>query len=141
MLKQPPFHNSLQGNLPIFVQINITMKIGITFSPFYSLDAQYLALLQEAKQHCDYLIVGLQTNPAKDHNYTKPSTLSLTERFVQLNNCELVDEIIPYETEQDVEDIMRSFYIDIRFIAELYKETFTAKTYCNQANIDIKYLK
>lgn len=117
------------------------MKIGITFSPFYSLDAQYLALLQEAKQHCDYLIVGLQTNPTKDHNYTKPSTLSLTERFVQLNNCELVDEIIPYETEQDVEDIMRAFYINIRFVHQMYKGTFIAQDYCDEAEIEVKYFE
>ncbi|MDM1465297.1 glycerol-3-phosphate cytidylyltransferase [Myroides odoratimimus] len=114
------------------------MKVGITFSPFYSLDAQYLAMLQDAKQHCDYLIVGLQANPAKDHNYTEPSTLSLTERFVQLNNSELIDEIIPYETEQDVEDIMRAFYINIRFVQEKYKEDFIAKDYCDEAAIEIR---
>ena len=115
------------------------MKVGITFSPFYSLDAQYLAMLQDAKQHCDYLIVGLQTNPAKDHNYTEPATLSLTERFVQLNNCELIDEIIPYETEQDVEDIMRSFFINIRFVHKRYKDAFVAKDYCEAKNIAIEY--
>lgn len=117
------------------------MKVGITFSPFYSLDAQYLALLQDAKQHCDYLIVGLQANPAKDHNYTKPSDLSLTERFVQLNNCELIDEIIPYETAQDVEDIMRSFYINIRFVHQMYKGTFIAQDYCGEADIEVKYFE
>lgn len=115
------------------------MKVGITFSPFYSLDTQYLAMLQNAKQHCDYLIIGLQTNPAQDIDYTEPSTLSLTERFMQLNNCELIDEIIPYQTEQDVEDIMRSFYINIRFVHEKYKDVVIAKNYCDDASIEIHY--
>lgn len=114
------------------------MTVGITFSPFYSLDDQYLAMLQDAKQHCNHLIIGLQANPAADHNYTKPATLSLTERFVQLNNCDLIDEIIPYETEQDVEDIVRSFYINIRFIQPQYKDSFVAKDYCEEANIEIR---
>lgn len=114
------------------------MTVGITFSPFYSLDEQYLAMLQDAKKHCDHLIVGIQANPNTDHNYTQPSTLSLTERFVQLNNCELIDEIIPYETEQDVEDIMRAFYINIRFIQPAYKDAFIAKDYCDEVNIEIR---
>ena len=72
------------------------MKVGITFSPFDHLHAGYIKMLEEAKKQCDYLIVGLQTNPKTDHNYKGLAPQTLVERYIQLNGCKYVDEIVPF---------------------------------------------
>ncbi|MDM1460880.1 adenylyltransferase/cytidyltransferase family protein [Myroides odoratimimus] len=118
------------------------MRVGITFIAFDHLHAGYIKMLEEAKKQCDYLIVGLQTDPNKDKNYKYLSPKSLVERYIQLNGCKYVDEIVPYITEQDLEDIMRSFNINIRIIGEEYKgKNFTAKGYCLEKGIEIYYNK
>lgn len=118
------------------------MKTGITFSPFDHLHAGYVKMLEEAKKQCDYLIVGLQTNPHADQNYKGLASQSLVERYIQLKACKYVDEIVPYTTEQDLEDIMRSYKIDVRIIGEEYKgKDFTAKDYCLKKGIEIYYNK
>ncbi|MDR0227611.1 MAG: adenylyltransferase/cytidyltransferase family protein [Flavobacteriaceae bacterium] len=118
------------------------MKIGITFSPFDHLHAGYIQMLEEAKSQCDYLIVGLQTNPSTDKHYKDLPSQTLVERYIQLNGCKYVDEVVPYITEEDLEDIMRSFKIDVRIIGEEYKgKDFTAKDYCLEKDIKIYYNK
>jgi glycerol-3-phosphate cytidylyltransferase len=118
------------------------MKIGITFSPFDHLHAGYIKMLEEAKTQCDYLIVGLQTNPHADKNYKGLAPQTLVERYIQLKGCKHVDEIVPYITEQDLEDIMRSYKIDVRIIGEEYKgKDFTAKNFCIEKGIEIYYNK
>ncbi|MDM1496790.1 adenylyltransferase/cytidyltransferase family protein [Myroides odoratimimus] len=118
------------------------MKVGITFSPFDYLHSGYVKMLEEAKNQCDYLIVGLQTNPHTDKNYKGLAPQTLVERYVQLKGCKYVDEIVPYITEQDLEDIMRSYKIDVRIIGEEYKgKEFTAKGFCIEKGIEIYYNK
>ena len=99
------------------------LKIGITFSTFDLLHAGHIAMLSEAKNHCDYLICGLQTDPTIDRPDTKNKPVqSLFERFTQLNACKFVDEIVPYSTEQELMDILLSYPIDVRIIGEEYKD-------------------
>ncbi|MDM1377279.1 adenylyltransferase/cytidyltransferase family protein [Myroides marinus] len=118
------------------------MKIGITFSPFDHLHAGYIKMLEEAKSQCDYLIVGLQTSPHSDKDYKGLAPQTLVERYIQLKGCKYVDEIVPYITEQDLEDIMRSYKIDVRIIGEEYKgKEFTAKNFCIEKGIEIYYNK
>jgi len=84
-------------------------------------------MLKEAKTQCDYLIVGLQTDPTVDRPNTKNKPVqSVFERFVQLQACKYIDEVIPYTTEKELEDILLSYPIDVRILGEEYmKNEFT----------------
>jgi glycerol-3-phosphate cytidylyltransferase len=105
------------------------MKIGFTASTFDLLHAGHIVMLKEAKAQCDYLIVGLQTDPTIDRPDTKNKPIqSLFERYVQLKACSYVDEIVPYSTEKELVDILQTYHIDVRIIGEEYKElNFTGK--------------
>jgi glycerol-3-phosphate cytidylyltransferase len=78
------------------------MKIGITCSSFDLFHAGHVKMLEEAKQHCDYLIVALQTDPTIDRPEKNKPIQSVVERYIQVNACKWVDEIVPYTTEQDL---------------------------------------
>ena len=116
------------------------MKVGITFSTFDLFHAGHVKLLEEAKRQCDFLIVGLQLDPSIDRPEKNKPVQGLVERYIQVKGCKHVDEIVPYVTEQDLEDILRSFKIDVRIIGEEYRDKgFTGKEYCSQKGIEIYY--
>ena len=116
------------------------MRVGITFSSFDLLHAGHVVMLKEAKKQCDYLIVGLQLDPSIDRPKKNMPSQSIIERYIQLKGSKYVDEIIPYVLEQDVEDILRSFKIDVLVIGEEYENIdFTGKDYCIKKGIDIHY--
>jgi glycerol-3-phosphate cytidylyltransferase len=116
------------------------MKIGITFSAFDLLHAGHITMLEEAKRQCDYLICALQTDPTLDRPEKNRPTQTVVERYIQLKGCKFVDEIIPYATEQDLEDILRSFKIDIRIIGDEYREkNFTGREYCESKGIELYF--
>jgi len=96
--------------------------IGFTCGAFDLLHAGHIVMLEETKQHCDYLIVGLQTDPTIDRKEKNKPVQSVYERFIQLNAVRYVDEIIPYDTEQSLLDLLQSQNIDIRFVGEEYRE-------------------
>ena len=99
------------------------MKIGFTCSTFDLFHAGHMMMLKEAKTQCDYLIVGIQTDPTIDRPDTKNKPVqSLFERFVQLQSCRYVDEIVPYSTEKELMDILLSYPIGVRIIGEEYKD-------------------
>jgi len=113
---------------------------GITFSAFDLLHAGHIRMLAEAKQQCDYLIVGLQTDPTIDRPEKNKPTQTVVERYIQLRGCRFVDEIIPYTTEQDLEDILKSYNLDVRIIGAEYREkNFTGKSYCEENGIKLIY--
>jgi glycerol-3-phosphate cytidylyltransferase len=89
--------------------------IGFTASGFDLLHAGHIEMLRECKNNCDYLIVGLNLNPTK-----KVPTQSAMERYVQIAGCKYVDEVIPYESEKDLENLLLLKRIDIRFLGEDY---------------------
>jgi len=97
--------------------------IGFTCGAFDLLHAGHIVMLEEAKSNCDYLIVGLQTDPTIDRNEKNKPIQSVYERYVQLNGVKYVDEIIPYDTEQSLLDLLQSQKIDIRFVGEEYRES------------------
>ena len=118
------------------------MKIGITFSAFDLLHAGHITMLEEAKRQCDYLICALQTDPTLDRPEKNRPTQTVVERYIQLKGCKFVDEIVPYATEQDLEDILRSFKIDVRIIGDEYKEkSFTGRDYCEAKGIELYFNK
>lgn len=97
-------------------------KIGITFSTFDMLHAGHIAMLSEAKNHCDYLICGLQTDPTIDRPDTKNAPVqSIVERQIQLAACRYVDEVVVYQTEQDLIDLLLILPIDIRVLGVEYE--------------------
>jgi len=118
------------------------MRVGITFSTFDLLHAGHVKMLEEAKRQCDFLIVGLQLDPSLNRPEKNSPSQTIIERYIQLKGCKHIDEIIPYVSEQDLEDILRSFKIDVRIIGEEYKDKiFTGKKYCIENGIEIYYNK
>ena len=105
-------------------------KIGITFSTFDMLHAGHIAMLAEAKNHCDYLIAGLQTDPTIDRPDTKNRPVqSIVERQIQLAACRYVDEVVVYQTEQDLIDLLLILPIDVRVLGVEYEgKAFTGET-------------
>jgi glycerol-3-phosphate cytidylyltransferase len=99
-------------------------------------------MLQEAKDQCDYLIVALQTDPTIDRPSKNKPIQSIVERYIQVRGCKYVDEIVPYQTEEDLKEIFYSFKLDIRIIGDDYRgKDFTAKDICSSRGIDIYYNK
>ena len=85
-------------------------------------------MLKECKENCDYLIVGLQTDPTIDRAEKNKPIQSVFERFVQLQACKYVDEIVVYATEKELIDVLLSYKINIRFVGEEYADkVFTGK--------------
>ena len=118
------------------------MRVGITFSTFDLFHTGHVAMLKEAKANCDHLIVGLQTDPTLDRPNKNKPIQSVFERYVQLAGCKYIDEIIPYSTEKDLEDILLTYTIQTRFIGEEYKsKDFTGKQICVDKGIEIYYNK
>tara|TARA_B110000305_G_C19437803_1_gene639999 strand:- start:277 stop:684 length:408 start_codon:yes stop_codon:yes gene_type:complete len=118
------------------------MNTGITFSSFDLFHSGHVAMLKEARQNCDFLIVGLQTDPTLDRPEKNQPIQSVFERYVQLEGCKYVDQIIPYATEQDLIDILLTYQICTRFIGEEYRtKEYTGKQLCLDNGIEIYYNK
>jgi glycerol-3-phosphate cytidylyltransferase len=117
------------------------LKIGITFSTFDLLHAGHIAMLAEVKNHCDYLIAALQTDPTIDRPDTKNKPIqSIVERQITLSACRFVDEIVVYQTEKDLEDILLTLPIDVRILGVEYADKeFTGKQICINRGIEIVY--
>ena len=118
------------------------MKTGITFSTFDLLHAGHIAMLAEAKSVCDYLICGLHVDPQVERPNKNQPIQSIVERYIQLSSVQYVDEIIPYNLEKDLHDILLTYPINIRIIGADYKDTeFSGKDICLTKGIDIYYNK
>ena len=118
-------------------------KIGFTCSTFDLLHAGHITMLEEAKHHCEYLIVGLQTDPTIDRpNEKNPPIQSLIERQIQLAAVKYVDEIICYQTESELKDLLLTLPINVRILGVEYKDKeFTGKDIANQRGIELIFNK
>ena len=119
------------------------MKVGFTCSTFDLLHAGHIIMLREAKEQCDYLICGLQIDPSIDRPEKNSPIQTVVERYTQLKGVVYVDEIIPYATESDFEDILSMYPIDIRVLGEEYRrgKTFTGKDICRKRDIELYFNK
>ena len=114
------------------------MKIGFTCSTFDLFHAGHIMMLKEAKEQCEYLIVGLQTDPTLDRANKNKPVQGVFERYVQLKACVYVNEVVVYATEKELRDILLSYKIDVRILGEEYQgKDFTGhdipmKFYFNQ---------
>ena len=118
------------------------MIVGITFSSFDLFHSGHVAMLKEAKSNCDHLMVGVQTDPTVDRPEKNKPIQSVFERYVQLEGCKYIDQIVPYATEKEIEDILLTYKIDKRFIGEEYKtKEITGKQLCVDNDIELYYNK
>ena len=116
------------------------MKIGFVASQFDLLHAGHIAMLSEAKQHCDYLIAGLQNNAQWDRPEKNMPIQSIVERQISLSAVRFVDEIVIYNTEADLEDLLLILPVDVRILGVEYKDRdFTGKKICQDRGIQIIY--
>ncbi len=116
------------------------LKIGITFSQFDLLHAGHIAMLAEAKNHCDYLIAGLQNNASWDRPQKNAPIQSIVERQIALSANRFVDEIVVYNTEKDLEDILLTLPIDVRILGvEYMQQEFTGRAICEQRKIELVF--
>lgn len=115
---------------------------GFTCSAFDLLHAGHILMLEEAKQQCDYLIVGLQNDPSTDRATKNKPIQSLVERYLQLRAVKYVDEIIVYNSEKDLEDLLKILPIKVRIVGEEYKDKdLTGRDICMKRDINIYYNK
>ena len=116
------------------------MKVGFTCSTFDLLHAGHVVMLEEAKRHCDYLIVGLQTDPTIDRPDKNAPIQSVVERQIQLAAVKYIDEIVIYNTEQDLLDLLLTLPINVRILGDEYKtKDFTGKEIAKQRGMKIIY--
>jgi glycerol-3-phosphate cytidylyltransferase len=117
------------------------MLIGFNCSSFDLFHAGHVTMLKMEKEMCDYLKVALQVDPTVDRPGVKNKPVqSVYERYVQLQGCKYVDEILVYETEVDLLNLIQTQTIHIRFLSEEYKNIdFTGKQYCMDHGIEIYY--
>ena len=118
------------------------MRIGFTCSTFDLLHAGHIQMLRDAKEQCDYLICGLQIDPSLDRPEKNSPVQTIVERHTQLSAVKYVDEIIPYKTETDLEDILNMLHIDVRILGEEYKNgKFTGRAICAKRGIELFFNK
>lgn len=118
------------------------MRVGFTCSAFDLLHAGHVQMLREAKDQCDYLICGLQTDPSVDRKEKNKPIQTVVERYTQLKALSYVDEIIPYNTEEDLKDLLTLYTIDVRILGVEYKtQEFTGKDICQKRGIDLYFNK
>lgn len=116
------------------------MIVGFTCSAFDLLHAGHVAMLREAKEQCEYLICGLQVDPTLDRPNKNRPVQTVVERYVQLAAVRYVDEIVPYITEADLEDILSMYPINVRILGEEYRDKdFTGRDICKKRGIDLHF--
>jgi len=117
------------------------MKIGFNCSSFDLFHAGHVTMLKMEKELCDYLKVALQVDPTVDRPGIKNKPVqSVYERYIQLQGCKYVDEILVYETETDLLNLIQTQTFHIRFLSEEYKNVdVTGKKYCIDTGIEIHY--
>jgi len=115
------------------------MKIGFNCSTFDLFHSGHVTMLQREKEHCEYLLI--QTDPTIDRPDSKNKPVqSILERFIQVSACKYVDEVIVYETEEDLLNILKTRKIHIRFLGDEYREKdFTGKKWCIDNHVELYY--
>jgi len=97
--------------------------IGFTASTFDLMHPGHIAMLAEAKSKCDYLVVGLLTDPTISRPDSKQKPIqTIFERFIQSQALDSIDCVIPFETEEDLEQLLLLIMPDVRFVGEEYKD-------------------
>jgi|TARA_B110000908_G_scaffold132358_1_gene155831 glycerol-3-phosphate cytidylyltransferase len=118
------------------------MKVGITCSTFDLLHSGHVAMLREAKTRCEYLICALQNDPSVDRPNKNKPVQNIVERQAQLAAIRYVDEIVVYNTEDELRDILSMYQIDVKIMGEEYRDIdFTGKDICQKRGIEFYFNK
>ena len=118
------------------------MIIGFTCGAFDLLHPGHVSMLKDCKNKCDHLIVGLHTDPTLDRPEKNKPIQSMYERWMQLDACKYVDEIIPYDTEHDLINMMGTLDIHVRFVGSDHVfDEITGQEYCDRQGINIEYTR
>ena len=113
---------------------------GITAGAFDLLHAGHIAMFEEAKTVCDHLTVAIQIDPHIDRPNKNKPIQSIVERQIQVKAIKYVDDILVYNSEKDLEDILNTIPINVRIIGSEYCEKpFTGKEICEKREIQIYY--
>jgi len=114
--------------------------IGFTCSAFDLLHAGHQLMLEDAKNVCDYLIVGLQYDPSLDRISKNKPVQSVVERYLQLRASRWVDEIVFYNSEKELEELLMTLPINIRILGDEYRDKdFTGRALCQKLGIAFYY--
>jgi len=117
-------------------------RIGFTASTFDLLHSGHVAMLREAKTACDYLICALQNDPSIDRPEKNKPVQNIVERQAQLAAIKYVDEILVYNTEAELLDILSMYHIDVKIMGEEYRnKDFTGRELCQERNIEFYFNK
>ena len=112
-------------------------RVGIVASCFDLFHAGHILMLTEAKKNCDRLVVALQSDPTIDRPEKNKPIQALSERFIQVNACKYVDQIIPYDTEEDLYNLLAGYDWDVRFLGDDYRSNY--KFTGHDLDIEIHY--
>jgi len=119
----------------------MSKRIGITFGSFDLVHPGHLTLFKMAKEECDELIIGLQTDPSIERSYKNKPIQSMYERYLILNSCKYVDRIVPYDTEKDIENMLCTIRPDVYFVGDDHKDDkVTGHDLCGKLIISICFL-
>ena len=114
--------------------------VGITFGSFDLCHYGHALMFEECKEYCDYLIVGVQSDPSIDRPEKNKPIQSIVERQIQLAAVKYVDEIVIYNTEQDLVDLLLTLPINVRILGDEYKnKEYTGKDIAKQRSMKIVY--
>ena len=91
-------------------------KVGITFGAMDLLHGGHIAMLAEAKRKCDYIDEGIQNDPSEGRSFKNEPVQTLFERQLQLSAVRYVDDIIVYNKEEEINDILLTLPIKVRII-------------------------
>lgn len=118
-----------------------SLRVGFTCGAFDLLHPGHLDLLEWSRHQCDYLVVGLHTNPTLDRPTEKESPVqTVFERWFQLKSVENVDEIIPYDTEHDLCNLLAMLNLNVRILGSDYiNRPVTGDDICRVRGIEIVY--
>jgi glycerol-3-phosphate cytidylyltransferase len=111
-----------KGDTSDLIDLIIKPKVGFICSCFDYLHAGHIDALEQASRQCEHLIVGLQSDPTIDRSEKERPTQGLFERYTQLKAVRYINEIVPYSTEKDLDDLLKVIQPDIRFLGEDYKD-------------------
>jgi glycerol-3-phosphate cytidylyltransferase len=115
-------------------------RVGFTCSTMDLFHAGHVAMLEEAKRYCDWLIVGIQSDPTLDRKSKNKPVQSIVERQIQVRGCRFVDEVWVYDTEKDLEDMLNILPINVRILGDEYQgKQFTGLRICQDRGIDIVF--
>ena len=113
---------------------------GFTCGSFDLLHPGHVSMLKVCKEKCGWLIVGLHTDPTLDRPEKNKPIQTVYERWLQLDACRYVDQIIPYDTEHDLENMMGTLDINIRFVGSDHMlDQITGQSICDRRGINIEY--